>query len=72
MRRFNEGGYLRAADGWRKSKSCHYRPALQRQLRGRVGKIKNDSMANDKFYEFLLATLFQNTEAVMADDASIY
>jgi DNA modification methylase len=38
---------------------------------GNAGKIKNDNMANDAFYSFLLSS-FQNTEAVMADDASIY
>ncbi len=36
-----------------------------------AGKIKNDNMADDAFYQFLLAA-FQNTEAAMADDASIY
>lgn len=38
---------------------------------GSAGKIKNDNMENNAFYEFLLAA-FRNTEAVMADDASIY
>ena len=36
-----------------------------------AGKIKNDNMADDKFYDFLLSA-FKNTEQVMADDASIY
>ena len=36
-----------------------------------AGKIKNDNMADEKFYEFLLAA-FRNMESVMADDASIY
>ena len=34
-------------------------------------KIKNDNMENNAFYDFLLAT-FTNTEAAMAQDASIY
>ena len=38
---------------------------------GTAGKIKNDHMANDAFYQFLLDA-FTNMEAVMADDASIY
>ena len=37
-------------------------------LESSAGKIKNDNMADDAFYQFLLAA-FQNTEAVMADDA---
>ena len=36
-----------------------------------AGKIKNDNMADEKFYEFLLAA-FRNMVSVMADDASIY
>ena len=36
-----------------------------------AGKIKNDNMADENFYEFLLAA-FRNMESVMADDASIY
>ena len=46
-------------------------PPYNVNYEGSAGKIKNDSMANDKFYEFLLAA-FQNTASVMADDASIY
>ena len=38
---------------------------------GSAGKIKNDNMENNAFYEFLLAA-FKNTERIMADDASIY
>lgn len=38
---------------------------------GSAGKIKNDNMDNDKFYNFLLDA-FSNMEKVMADDASIY
>jgi len=36
-----------------------------------AGKIKNDNMENEAFYTFLLSA-FTNTEAVMAQDASIY
>ncbi|SDN78160.1 site-specific DNA-methyltransferase [Acetanaerobacterium elongatum] len=46
-------------------------PPYNVNYEGSAGKIKNDNMANDAFYHFLLAA-FQNTEAVMADDASIY
>ena len=46
-------------------------PPYNVNYEGSAGKIKNDNMANDAFYNFLLAA-FQNTEAVMADDASIY
>jgi len=46
-------------------------PPYNVNYEGSAGKIKNDNMANDAFYNFLL-TAFQNTEAVMADDASIY
>jgi len=46
-------------------------PPYNVNYEGNAGKIKNDNMANDAFYTFLLSA-FQNTEAVMADDASIY
>ena len=46
-------------------------PPYNVNYEGSAGKIKNDNLANDKFYEFLLAA-FKNTEAVMANDASIY
>ena len=46
-------------------------PPYNVNYEGSAGRIKNDNMANEAFYEFLLAA-FQNTEAVMADDASIY
>ncbi len=36
-----------------------------------AGKIKNDNMPDDKFYDFLFAA-FVNAEQSMADDASIY
>ena len=46
-------------------------PPYNVNYEGSAGKIKNDNMANDAFYNFLLAA-FQNTEVVMASDASIY
>ena len=46
-------------------------PPYNVNYEGTAGKIKNDHMANDAFYQFLLAA-FTNMEAVMADDASIY
>lgn len=46
-------------------------PPYNVNYKGSAGKIKNDNMADTAFYDFLLAA-FQNTERVMADDASIY
>ena len=46
-------------------------PPYNVNYEGSAGKIKNDNMADDAFYHSLLSA-FQNTEAVMADDASIY
>ncbi len=46
-------------------------PPYNVNYEGSAGKIKNDNMADTVFYDFLLAA-FQNTESVMADDASIY
>ena len=46
-------------------------PPYNVNYEGSAGKIKNDNMASDSFYEFLLAA-FKNTEAVMAQDSSIY
>ena len=46
-------------------------PPYNVNYEGSAGKIKNDNMENAAFYDFLLAA-FQNTEEVMADDASIY
>ena len=46
-------------------------PPYNVNYEGSAGKIQNDNMGNEAFYQFLLAA-FQNTEAVMADDASIY
>ena len=46
-------------------------PPYNVNYEGSAGKIQNDNMANDKFYQFLLDA-FINMEKVMADDASIY
>ena len=46
-------------------------PPYNVNYEGSAGKIKNDNMADEAFYNFLLAA-FKNTEAAMADDASIY
>ena len=46
-------------------------PPYNVNYEGTAGKIKNDNMADDKFYQFLLDA-FVNMEKVMANDASIY
>ncbi|OJU13573.1 MAG: DNA modification methylase [Clostridiales bacterium 43-6] len=46
-------------------------PPYNVNYEGSAGKIKNDNMANEAFYDFLLAA-FSNTESAMAQDASIY
>ena len=46
-------------------------PPYNVNYEGSAGKIKNDNMADEKFYEFLLSA-FTNMEKVMADDSSIY
>lgn len=46
-------------------------PPYNVDYEGSAGKIKNDNMDNEAFYDFLLMA-FQNTEVAMAKDASIY
>ena len=46
-------------------------PPYNVNYEGAAGKIKNDNLAGDKFYQFLLDA-FINMEKVMANDASIY
>lgn len=46
-------------------------PPYNVNYEGSAGKIKNDNMNTDKFYNFLLDA-FSNMEKVMADDAPIY
>ena len=46
-------------------------PPYNVNYEGNAGKIQNDNMADDKFYQFLFDA-FANTEKAMAQDASIY
>ncbi len=46
-------------------------PPYNVNYEGTAGKIKNDNMESGAFYDFLVAA-FMNTEAAMAQDASIY
>ncbi len=46
-------------------------PPYNVNYEGNAGKIKNDNMKSDAFYQFLLDA-FRNMENVMANDASIY
>lgn len=46
-------------------------PPYNVNYQGSAGKIKNDNMADDAFYQFLLDA-FTQMEHAMADDASIY
>jgi DNA modification methylase len=46
-------------------------PPYNVNYEGSAGKIQNDNMADDKFYQFLFDA-FTNTEKSMAQDASIY
>lgn len=46
-------------------------PPYNVNYEGTAGKIKNDNMDNEAFYNFLLDA-FKNIEAAMAKDASIY
>ena len=46
-------------------------PPYNVNYEGTAGKIKNDNLEDAKFYQFLLDA-FENTEKVMANDASIY
>ena len=46
-------------------------PPYNVNYEGTAGKIKNDNLADEKFYQFIFDA-FSNIEKVMADDASIY
>ena len=46
-------------------------PPYNVNYEGSAGKIKNDNMENNAFYQFLLDA-FKNTEAAMDNEASIY
>ena len=65
-----EDTYTRLMDG-KKANLVVTDPPYNVNYEGSAGKIKNDNLENDKFYQFLLDA-FQNTEKAMADDASIY
>lgn len=65
-----EETYKRLMDG-RKANLVVTDPPYNVNYEGSAGKIKNDNMNSDKFYNFLLDA-FSNMEKVMADDASIY
>ncbi|WP_455223626.1 site-specific DNA-methyltransferase [Granulicatella sp.] len=65
-----EETYKRLMDG-KKANLVVTDPPYNVNYEGSAGKIKNDNMDNDKFYNFLLDA-FSNMEKVMADDASIY
>lgn len=65
-----EDTYTRLMDG-KKANLVVTDPPYNFNYEGSAGKIKNDNLENDKFYQFLLDA-FQNTEKAMADDASIY
>lgn len=65
-----EETYKRLMDG-KKANLVVTDPPYNVNYEGSAGKIKNDNMNTDKFYNFLLGA-FSNMEKVMADDASIY
>ena len=46
-------------------------PPYNVNYEGTAGKIQNDNMASEKFFDFLFDA-FSNMEKIMADDASIY
>ena len=57
--------------GGRKANLVVTDPPYNVNYEGTAGKIKNDNMASEKFYDFLFDA-FSCMEKVMADDASIY
>lgn len=65
-----EDTYAALMDG-RKANLVITDPPYNVNYEGTAGKIKNDNMAADKFYQFLFDA-FSNMASVMADDASIY
>ena len=65
-----EETYKKLMDG-KKANLVVTDPPYNVNYEGSAGKIKNDNMDNDKFYNFLFDA-FSNMEKVMADDASIY
>ena len=65
-----EETYTALMDG-RKANLVITDPPYNVNYEGSAGKIKNDNMASEKFFDFLFDA-FSNMEKVMADDASIY
>lgn len=65
-----EDTYITLMDG-KKANLVVTDPPYNVNYEGSAGKIKNDNMANDKFYQFLFEA-FTCMEKAMADDASIY
>ncbi len=65
-----EDTYAALMDG-RKANLVITDPPYNVNYEGTAGKIKNDNMAADKFYQFLFDA-FSNMANVMTDDASIY
>lgn len=65
-----EETYVTLMDG-KKANLVVTDPPYNVNYEGGAGKIKNDNMDNDKFYQFLLDA-FRNMEKVMAADGSIY
>lgn len=65
-----EETYTALMDG-RKANLVITDPPYNVNYEGTAGKIKNDNMKDDKFYQFLFDA-FSNMANVMADDASIY
>ena len=65
-----EETYATLMDG-RKANLVITDPPYNVNYEGSAGKIKNDNMASEKFFDFLFDA-FSNMEKVMADDASIY
>ena len=65
-----EETYVTLMDG-KKANLVVTDPPYNVNYEGGAGKIKNDNMENDKFYQFLLDA-FTNMERVMAEDGSIY
>lgn len=65
-----EDTYAALMDG-RKANLVITDPPYNVNYEGTAGKIKNDNMAADRFYQFLFDA-FSNIASVMADDASIY
>lgn len=65
-----EETYNRLMDG-KKANLVLTDPPYNVDYEGSAGKIKNDNMDNESFYQFLFDS-FENMEKVMSEDSSIY